>query len=306
MLGATRRVLAKALEIDCDLYHLHDPELLPAGLRLKRHGNRVIFDAHEDLPRQILSKPYLHPALRKGVSLAANAIERFACRRLNIVVAATPTIRKKFQRLGIDAIDINNFPLLGELDTDIGWEQKTSEVCYVGGIGAIRGIKEVVSAMALCRSAARLNLAGGFPEKQVKVEVEAMPGWVRVNELGFLTREQVRETLGRSVAGIVTFLPFPNHIDAQPNKMFEYMSAGLPVIASHFPLWREIIEGNNCGICVDPRDPAAIASAIDRLVENPDLAQDMGTNGRRAVHERYNWAAEEKKLVTLYQRLYQI
>lgn len=300
MWGATRRVLAKALELNSDIYHLHDPELLPAGLKLKRSGRRVIFDAHEDLPSQILSKPYLHPALRGTVSVSAGVFERFACRRLDIVVAATPAIANKFQQSGIKAININNFPLLGELDANISWGEKASEVCYIGGIGAIRGIKQVVSAMAFCRSETRLNLAGGFTEKQVKVEVEANPGWARVNELGFLTRAQVREALSRSVAGLVTFLPFPNHIDAQPNKMFEYMSAGLPVIASHFPLWRDIIEGSKCGICVDPLDPAAIAAAIDQLVENPQLAREMGENGRRAVRERYNWGIEEKKLNTLY------
>lgn len=300
MLGATRRVLKRALALDADVYHLHDPELLPAGLVLKRRGKRVIFDAHEDLPRQILSKPYLHPAARRSVSWMAAAFERFACRRLDAVVAATPAIRDKFERQGIAASDINNFPMSGELDAEVAWGLKEKEVCYVGGIGAIRGIREVAAAMALCRSGARLNLAGGFPEKEVKAEVERMPGWARVNELGFLSRDQVRQTLGRSVAGIVTFLPLPNHIDAQPNKMFEYMSAGLPVIASDFPLWREIVEGNACGLCVDPLDPAAIAAAIDRLVEDPDLARGMGENGRRAVHERYNWAIEEKKLLDLY------
>ena len=133
--------------------------------------------------------------------------------------------------------------------------------------------------------------------------MEKSTGWACVNALGFLSREQMRQTLSRSVAGIVTFLPVPNHIDAQPNKIFEYMSAGLPVIASHFPLWREIIEGNECGLCVDPLDPAAIAAAMDRLVENPDLARRMGENGRRAVHERYNWGVEEKKLLALYGKL---
>lgn len=303
MIGATRRVLRQALALDADVYHLHDPELLPAGLKLKRYGKRVIFDAHEDLPKQILSKPYLHPMLRGTISTLAGGFERFACRRLDAIVAATPAIRDKFIGLGIAATDINNFPMLGELEAEVEWSEKAREVCYVGGIGAIRGIREVVDAMALTKSGARLNLGGGFPEKEVKTHVETSPGWVRVNELGFLSREQVRETLGRSVAGLVTFLPFPNHIDAQPNKMFEYMSAGLPVIASDFPLWREIIEGNDCGICVDPLDPGAIAAAIDRLVDNPDRAREMGENGRRAIEERYNWGAEEKKLLALYEKL---
>ena len=82
--------------------------------------------------------------------------------------------------------------------------------------------------------------------------------------------------------------------------MFEYMSAGVPVIASHFPLWREIIEGNDCGLCVDPLDPAAIAKAIDYLVTHPQEAERMGRNGQRAVAERYNWKIEEAKLLQLY------
>lgn len=303
MLGATRRVLKQAMALDAEVYHLHDPELLPAGLKLKRRGKRVIFDAHEDLPKQILSKPYLHHTLRRSISAMAGAFERFSCRRLDAVVTATPAIRDKFAGLGIAATDVNNFPLLGELEAQVPRSGKAREVCYVGGIAAIRGIREIVNAMALVRSRARLNLGGGFSEKEVKAQVAASPGWAGVNELGFLSREQVRETLGRSVAGLVTFLPVPNHIEAQPNKMFEYMSAGLPVIASHFPLWREIVEGNECGICVDPLDPSAIAAAIDRLVEDPDLARRMGENGRRAVAERYNWGKEEEKLLALYRNL---
>lgn len=303
MIGATRRVLKQAVALDADIYHLHDPELLPAGLALKRRGKRVVFDAHEDLPRQLLSKPYLHPRARRPLSALAGGFERFACRRLTHVIAATPAIRDKFVAMGVAATDINNFPLPGELEADVAWSDKAAQVCYVGGITAIRGIRQVVAAMALCRPGVRLDLVGGFAERSVRGEVGALPGWAGVNELGFLSRPQVREVLGRSMAGIVTFLPVPNHIDAQPNKMFEYMSAGLPVIASHFPLWREIIEGNECGICVDPLEPAAIAAAIDRLVDDPDLARRMGENGRAAVRERYNWTIEERKLLELYEQL---
>ena len=130
-----------------------------------------------------------------------------------------------------------------------------------------------------------------------------MPGWQRVNALGFLDRAGVRDVLGRSMAGLVTFHPAPNHIDAQPNKMFEYMSAGIPVIASDFPLWREIIAGNDCGLLVDPVNPAAIAEAIDTRVNNPDMAQRMGENGRRAVEARYNWGIEEQKLLAFYEQI---
>lgn len=303
MIGASRRVLMRALAVDADIYHLHDPELLPAGIVLKLRGKHVIYDAHEDLPKQILSKPYLKPIVRKPISIAVGVFERFACSCFSAVIGATPSIRDKFKSTGIRAVDVYNFPLPGELEAEVPWGEKKREICYVGGVAAIRGIHQVVAAMGLVGSDVKLNVAGKFSEARVKAEVEKMPGWARVNELGFLSRAEVRSVLGRSMAGLVTFLPEPNHIEAQPNKMFEYMSAGLPVIASNFPLWREVVESNDCGICVDALVPQEIANAIDHLVENPEIARRMGENGRRAVQDRYNWKIENEKLLALYANL---
>lgn len=301
---APGRVLSKALLLDADVYHLHDPELIPIGLKLKKVGKKVIFDAHEDVPKQLLSKPYLNPPARWLLSRLFGMYERRTCSRLDAVVAATPFIREKFAAMGIRTVDINNFPLLGELSSgEVDWVQKQDQVCYVGGIGRIRGILEVVQAMNLLTSGARLQLVGAFGEPEVEAQAHRDMGWRQVDALGFLGRNEVAQVLVRSVAGLVTFLPAPNHIDAQPNKMFEYMSAGVPVIASHFPLWREIIEGNSCGLCVDPLDPSAIARAIDYLVTHPQEAERMGRNGQRAVAEKYNWTLEEAKLLEFYKGL---
>ncbi len=300
--NAPKRVLAKAVSLNADLYHLHDPELIPIGLKLKRLGKRVVFDFHEDVPKQLLGKPYLNKAALWCLSKSFALFESYACKRFDGVIAATPFIRDKFLAIHPNTVDINNFPKLGELATDVEWGNKQAEVCYVGGIAKIRGIAEVSQAMGLVQTKARLNLCGGFSEPGVEQSVKAMPGWKRVNEFGFVDRSGVRDALSRSVAGLVTFHPLPNHVDAQPNKMFEYMSAGIPVIASDFPLWREIIQGNDCGLLVNPLDPAAIAKAIDYLVSNPAEAQRMGANGRKAVNERYNWAIEEQKLFAFYER----
>ncbi|WP_027906859.1 glycosyltransferase family 4 protein [Pseudomonas taiwanensis] len=296
----TRNVYSRALALGADVYHLHDPELIPVGLRLKKLGKRVIFDSHEDVPKQLLSKPYLQPMARRVVAALFSLYERYACPKLDAILTATPHIRDKFKRLNNNVLDINNFPMLGELDAMVPWNKKKSEVCYVGGITSIRGIREVVKSLEQLKSSARLNLVGSFSEPTVEREVKTLAGWKDVNEHGQLDRGEVREVLGASVAGLVTFHPLPNHIDAQPNKMFEYMSSGIPVIASDFPLWREIIEGSKCGLCVDPLDPSAIAEAIDYLVNNPDVAADFGRNGQRAVNERYNWDLEGRKLLRFY------
>jgi glycosyltransferase involved in cell wall biosynthesis len=300
ILSTTRRVGDKAVALDADIYQLHDPELLPVGLRLKRLGKTVIFDSHEDVSRQLLGKPYLGPLSARIVSSAYAIVERYACSRFDGIITATPFIRDNFLKINPVTVNVNNFPMVGELDSGAPWENKQDEVCYVGGIGSIRGIRELVQAGELLGSAARVNLVGTFSEPEVQAEMKASPGWRRVNAYGFLDRQGVRDVMKRSLAGVVTFHPLPNHLDSHPTKMFEYMSSGIPVIASNFPLWRDIIEGNQCGICVDPLDPKAIAAAIDYLVTHPQAAKAMGENGRRAVLEKYNWAVEANKLTDFY------
>jgi hypothetical protein len=86
--------------------------------------------------------------------------------------------------------------------------------------------------------------------------------------------------------------------------MFEYMAAGIPVIASDFPLWRSIVMGAGCGLLVNPRDPSSIAKAISYLLTHDAEAEAMGKRGRAAVKLQYNWNTEERKLLNFYASLF--
>lgn len=302
MTGAVWRVFREAVKVKAALYHFHDPELLPVGLLLKLLGKKVVYDVHEDVPRQMMSKAYLPESLRKVLSVVFEWFENFAARRFDAIVTATPHINDRFLALGCHAVNINNYPLMNELKVnDTNWNEKKRVICYIGAISNIRGVEEMVRAVGW--TDIHLLLGGKFTSVAEKANVQSLPGWERVEELGQINRLQVADVLERSMAGLVLFHPLPNHVNAQPNKLFEYMSSGIPVIASNFPLWRDIIEVNEAGLCVDPMDPSKIAEAITFIADHPEQARAMGERGRRAVVEIYNWEKEKIKLNALYQEL---
>lgn len=294
-----------ALDEDADLYHFHDPELIPLGIRLKLAGKRVVYDAHEDLPRQIMSKHWIRPWMRRSVSRAAAAAEHGGERLFDAIVAATPAIARRFR--AERTVVVPNFPRLDELISTSArpMHERPPVLAYVGRISAVRGIREMVRAMMLLPAPlnARLHLAGTFSQEGLEDVCAREPGWQHVVPLGWQSRAEVADLLGQARAGLVLFHPEPNHVEAQPNKLFEYMAAGVPVIASDFPLWRRMIETAGCGLLVDPQDPEAIAHGCRRLLEDPEVAVAMGQRGREAVLKTYNWDVGAQQLLALYQRL---
>lgn len=296
-----KAVYQKALTLNGDVYHFHDPELLPYGWLLKRKGKKVIYDIHEDVPRQILSKTWIPKWLRPLVSQMTECLENRLAKSLDGLVCVTPQIADRFREHGGKVAVVANYPLLEELhDVSGDWGQKERAVCYVGGLSRIRGLREMVAAAEFIDGL--LYLAGPFESQEERAYVSSQPGWNNVRYLGVLDRKGVRDLLGKTMAGLVLFHPEPNHLNASPNKMFEYMAASIPVISSDFRAWKRIIEGESCGVCVSPFDIQSIARAINDRINSPASSQEMGLRGRLAVEEKYSWEREKKALTGIYAR----
>jgi glycosyltransferase involved in cell wall biosynthesis len=304
MLGTVWAVYKQALAERGDIYHFHDPELIPIGLLLRLQGKKVVYDVHEDVPTDILSKSWIPKPLRSLVAGAMRLLEHLAGRLLSGVVAVTKPIAERFP--AHKTILLQNFPHPQEIALlDQPYQTRPARVLYAGSITAVRGLFEMLQAMQhLQDSQVRLTLIGAFAPQSLAAEAESHPGYRQVDFLGYKNRSETLALLASSRVGLAVLHPIPSFLVSQPTKLYEYMMAGIPFVASDFPLWRESIGNVPCGLFVDPKDPGAIAEAIKWLLEHPAEAEAMGQRGRQLIIERLNWGVEFVKLTALYQRLY--
>jgi glycosyltransferase involved in cell wall biosynthesis len=307
MLFTTMQVLRQAIREDADLYHFHDPELIPVGLILRLRGKTVLYDAHEDVSAGVAFKHYIPRLVRRPLAWFVDLIENVSSRCFSARVAATEPISRRFAFRHGRTVVINNYPLSqnDRLVVSKQWAERGLSVAYVGVLSEDRCVNEMVQAMSFLPETMQitLNLAGEFSPPSLAARIASLKGWDRSRFLGTISRTQVAELLSDTRAGLVVFRPEPNNFECAPNKLFEYMQAGIPVIASDFPGFRRVVAEAQCGLLVDPLKPREIAEAIEYLVTHPEEAEQMGGRGREAVSNRFHWAGEERKLLELYQTL---
>jgi glycosyltransferase involved in cell wall biosynthesis len=304
MFGSTWAVWREAARANADLYHFHDPELIPVGLLMRLRNKQVVYDVHENVQADVACKHYIPRLLRRPLAWLVGFIEKNSSRYFSAIVPATTAIRQRFEFRSPTTVLVRNYPLLDEAPSEVirPWRERRDFVVYAGLLSRDRCIQEIVEAMGLLpgKWSVRLKLAGTFSPPAYLSKLVANKGWHRTEMLGEIDRKKVACLLGEARAGLCVYRPDPNNLESSPNKLFEYMSAGLPVIASDFPAFRAIIDAVECGILVNPLEPGSIARAIEHIFDHPEEAERMGMRGRKAVAERFNWASEERKLLALY------
>lgn len=303
MLYGTTAVYKAALATNADIYHLHDPELLPYGLKLKRRGKMVIFDSHENTATQILEKEWLPRYLRAVVYLFYNLYQKYVCSRLDAVISPHDFGCEYFKKINKRTVLVTNYPIFS--DFTASFEKIPNSICFAGGISELWCHEAIIRALEQL-PASRYVLCGRSNPDYV-ARLAQLPGWSQTDFRGKLPHESVYPMLLSCCVGM-SIVKYTRNGGGKRGtmantKIFEEMMAGLPVVCTDFELWREFVERWHCGICVDPENVDEIADAIRYLLDHPDEARRMGENGRRAVEEEFNWAREEKKLLALYREI---
>lgn len=304
LLFAWKKLYTLALQIDADLYHIHEPALLPLAKKLKRKGKKVIFDSHENTVADIKSKRYIPKILRTPISFLYGFLEKKIVEKLDWVITVNPSIVQYFKKFHQNVSLIPNFPIYTESNERLPNENR-NVICFAGMVDPLWSIDKILDAIQDVD--VKFLCAGRCSEDYLNL-LKQKAGYSNTRYFEFMSPKEVRnEIYDKSSIGMCV-LQYNDNCNGKEGtlgntKFFEYMMMGMPIICSDFILWKQIVEKNQCGICVNPEDIQAIKSAIVYLIEHEEEAVKMGENGKRLVKESYNWELLEKELVKVYRRL---
>jgi glycosyltransferase involved in cell wall biosynthesis len=296
----------KAVKVDADLYHLHDPELLLATIPLRLFKKKCLFDMHENVPKSILTKQWVHPAIRKIIFSLYKLMERILLFKLPVVLAEQSYLED--YEWAKKKIVVQNYPLSDELLKIKEKKYDEFSIGYIGGVGLERGSIATLESLGVLKKrglSIRWECIGPVQEKHRTKLIEN----IKKNNLsnvylrGYMPPSEGWKIIARCHVGLAILSPIPNYVKSFPTKMFEYMALGIPVIVSNFPLYRSVVEKENCGLCINPEDPYELANAIEWMFKNREEAIKMGERGREAVRNIYRWENEMEKLLEFYNEI---
>lgn len=300
ILKTTYLVYKEAKKINADFYHFHDPELIFYGKLLSMQGKNVIYDSHEDVPADILDKEWIKSSfLRKLVSVLYNIIEKSLSRSFFAVVSVSDNITNKFSNK--KRITLSNVPLKAEF-SGIGSrssDRLEKKVVYAGGLTSVRNIKQMIMASSVFEeNGIELHLFGDFDDENYKNECMKLSEWNNINYHGLKPAEEVYAFMQSCALGLVLFKDIPNHAFAIPNKAYEYMASGIPLLMSELPFWKQHF--GEAAYFVNPENPTEIANKILEIFSNYNDAEKKAMDNKVLVENTMNWEEESKKLIKLY------
>ncbi len=302
-----REIRRRIRSSDATVFHFHDPELILLALVVKLiYRKKVIYDIHEDYPAVIHHKKWIPRPLRPLTAFLFRLVELLVVRFFDHLITASPAIQQNFAAL--PATLISNYPVIVAGSKFPEKEHETIKFIYAGGMERIRGIRELLLGFIRMaehsRSTVRLHIAGPFwGTEDYQSELQELFQHAAIEYHGLLPFEAARDLMRSCHVGVIPFLPTPTNLNIVPHKLFDYMEAGLAILASNFPGWpRDILEWN-IGRLFDPNDLTSISETMAAATALPEELEAMGRRGFRLVREKFTWDSQESQIFKVYEQV---
>lgn len=218
--------------------------------------------------------------MRKIVSNIYKIYELHVVKKLDAAIVCYHWTEERYSKIINNVKLIFNFPIVNETIKSC-YNSENRSISYAGGISKQWCHEDLIKSLKLCNSKIKYTLAGDINDSYGK-QLQESDGWERVDFLGRISHERVYESVyGKAFAG-VALLDYISQCKGKignlsNTKIFEIMMAGLPLICTDFQLWKNIIEEEQCGICVNPHDSKQISEAIDFVFKS----SESQANGRK-------------------------
>lgn len=284
-----------------DVYHGHDPELIPVLFILRCFGKKVVYDMHENFPKQLASKE-LPSYVKKIVGGIWPIIERICLRRMSVVFAES-SYKEDYPYVK-SSVDILNMPLVTHLsDMEVN-KKDIFTLGYVGGVSQDRYCLRILeTVLSLQQSGYRIGFdcVGPIESASTEAKINELLGQLEnVRFYGELPPNAAWSIISKCHVGIAMLMPKPNYVGSYPTKLFEYIALGMPVLTSNFELYKPVVEGNNVGYCIDPLQPEIFEEKVIELYKNKEQYDALCNNTNGILEEKYNWENEVSKLQSFY------
>lgn len=313
------RGIDRMLDEGCRLIIVRDFHLVPAAVRrAHRRGVPVLFDMAENYPALLEAWRSEDPPLTRVVNgvvrniALARRVERRAVRSADRVIVVVPEHVERVARLGArpPVSVVENTPVLEELlaagsgDTEPKRDGDLIDVLYTGEIHRGRGLDTVIEAARLLNTGSerfRFTCVGtGVQLEQLRADAFNCGVAETVRFVGW--QPDLRPWLASTDIGLV-----PPHVTdhwnmTMPNKLYDLMAWGKPVVVSDTRPMRRVVEQERCGTVFASGDPASLATAL-RSLADPATRRELGQRGRSAVQRRYNWAGDSAALLGVVDEL---
>lgn len=262
MVKSKKKIKTLMLEIDADIYHFHDPELLPEAAWIKSKGKKVVFDFHEDVSQQILFKTWIPGKLRNIISSIYSNYEKNIAKRFDALITVTPKFVERLKMVNSNTVMITNYPIVKEENGNHNMPKKKA-ICFAGGITPQWNHENIIKAIESIEGVEYILAGSGSNEYLDKLK--RLEGWEKVRYLGRIPHEEVKAIYNEAMIGM-TLLSNNTQVGDEGTlgntKIFEFMEARIPVICSNNKIWVNIVDKYALGICVDPKDTESIREAI--------------------------------------------